>query len=73
MYTIMENTTQKYQTLLNHLTYLERSKAWLCRKIGISQSLMTLMLKGERTFKERYKDDIAVILATPKEILFPNE
>ena len=40
----------------------QRTPAWLCRQIGISPTLFTLMKNGERTITERTKDMISDVL-----------
>ena len=48
----------------------ERSISWLCRKVGISSALFTLMNKGERTITHETKQSISAVLGVRNEILF---
>ena len=48
----------------------ERSISWLCRKVGISPTLFTLMHKGERTITDETKQSMSAILGVRNEILF---
>ena len=51
----------------------ERSISWLCRKVGISPTLFTLMNKGERTITYETKQSISAVLGVRNEILFNNK
>ena len=51
----------------------ERSISWLCRKVGISSALFTLMNKGERTITHETKQSISAVLGVRNEILFNNK
>jgi|19_taG_2_1085344.scaffolds.fasta_scaffold12351_1 plasmid maintenance system antidote protein VapI len=60
--------TPESKIILSKLKEEERSKSWLAKKLGISHSLLHLMLNGKRTFQSHYKINIAHIFnATPQE------
>jgi plasmid maintenance system antidote protein VapI len=48
----------------------ERSQRWLARKVGVSHSLMNMMLHGKRTMTSRVKIDIANTLGEEPESLY---
>ena len=48
----------------------DRTQAWLCRRIGISQSLFSKMKRKERTITDNIKDRISKVLQIRSEILF---
>ena len=49
------------------------SQRKLCRLVGISPALLTMMLNGERTFQYRHKENIALILGVQEESINWNE
>jgi len=54
------------------LTIKERSWAWLSRKIGVSETLMSLWRKGERRVVEVHQLKMAEVLGVPVDFLFPD-
>ena len=58
------------KVVLDILEDRERTPAWLCRRVGISHSLFTLMKRGDRTITESTKDKFSEALGIRKEILF---
>lgn len=48
----------------------ERSRRWLARKIGVSTSLMTFVVKGERTLSADKAMRAAAVLNEPVDYLF---
>ena len=51
----------------------DRTPAWLCRQAGISHSLFTLMVKGDRSVSDRTKKSISGVLGISEDILFNNK
>ena len=51
----------------------DRTPAWLCRQAGISPTLFSLMVKGEKKVSERTKEKISSVLGISEEILFNNK
>ena len=51
----------------------ERTPAWLCRQAGISHTLFTLMVKGDRVITETTKQRISGVLGINSDILFNNK
>ena len=49
------------------------SQRKLCRLVGISPALLTMMLNGERTFQYRHKENIALVLGVQEESINWNE
>lgn len=58
------HTKVKFSELLSQNNISQRT---LSRLAGISPALLTMMLKGQRTFQYRHKDNIAMILGTDEE------
>lgn len=66
-------TAQRYIATTNlHATLQrrERSRRWLARKIGVSPSLLTFVVKGERTIAADKALRAAAVLDEPIEYLF---
>ena len=62
---------------MNHLDRIkrklsdeERSQRWLARKLNKSHSLVSMMLRGERTMDSQTRIDIANILGEEPESLY---
>ena len=53
------HTTFRFRSLLRKTGLSQRK---LCRLVGISPALLTMMMKGERTFQYRHKENIAMVL-----------
>ncbi len=49
------------------------SQRKLCRLVGISPALLTMMLNGQRTFQFRHRDNIAMVLGVEEESINWNE
>ncbi len=49
----------------------ERDQAWLARKTGYSQSLVSKVIAGERTATPKFQARVAEVLRVPRELLFP--
>jgi len=49
------------------------SQRKLCRLVGISPALLTMMLNGQRTFQFRHKENIAMVLGVEEESINWNE
>ena len=52
------------------LVDMERTPAWLCRKAGISHSLFTQMVKGQKNITDKTKQKISNVLVIKQNILF---
>ena len=61
---ITTNTKNKFSDLLSKNDISQRT---LSRLAGISPALLTMMLKGQRTFKFRHRDNIAMIFGVEEE------
>ncbi len=62
---------------MNHLEIIkqklsdeERSQRWLARKLNKSHSLISMMLRGERTMDSQTRIDIANVLGEEPESLY---
>tara|TARA_Y100001951_G_C11278117_1_gene263340 strand:+ start:1342 stop:1551 length:210 start_codon:yes stop_codon:yes gene_type:complete len=53
------NEKQTHTKVLQVLLEEERSKSWLARKVGVSNTLMHMMLHGQRSMAERYRVKIS--------------
>jgi len=67
---IKTHTTFRFRSLLRKHGMSQRK---LCRLVGISPALLTMMLNGERTFQYRHKENIALILGVQQESINWNE
>lgn len=67
---IKTHTTFRFRSLLRKHGMSQRK---LCRLVGISPALLTMMLNGERTFQYRHKENIALILGVQEESINWNE
>jgi len=67
---INTNTAFTFRGLLNKHGMSQRK---LCRLVGISPALLTMMLNGQRTFQYRHKDNIALVLGVEEESINWNE
>lgn len=59
------SSTQRFKAkpaLRDELSDQERSAAWLSRKIGVSQPLMSFILRNERTISEQKAQLVAAVL-----------
>lgn len=68
-----QNTTHtifRFRSLLRKTGLSQRK---LCRLVGISPALLTMMMKGERTFQYRHKENIAMVLGVNEESINWNE
>jgi len=61
---ITTNTKNKFSDLLSKNDISQRT---LSRLAGISPALLTMMLKGQRTFQFRHRDNIAMIFGVEEE------
>lgn len=50
-----------------------RQARWLARKMHISEGYLSLMISGDRPWKEEYKEAVATYLGIPKSLLFAPE
>ena len=66
-------TTHKAFTFRGLLSKHGMSQRKLCRLVGISPALLTMMLNGQRTFQYRHKDTIALVLGVDEESINWNE
>ena len=64
------HTTFLFRSLLRKTGLSQRK---LCRLVGISPALLTMMMKGERTFQYRHKENIAMVLGVNEESIKWNE
>ena len=64
------HTTFRFRSLLRKTGLSQRK---LCRLVGISPALLTMMMKGERTFQYRHKENIALVLGVNEESINWNE
>ena len=64
------HTTFCFRSLLRKTGLSQRK---LCRLVGISPALLTMMMKGERTFQYRHKENIAMVLGVNEESINWNE
>ena len=64
------HTTFRFRSLLRKTGLSQRK---LCRLVGISPALLTMMMKGERTFQYRHKENIAMVLGVNEESINWNE
>ena len=64
------HTTFLFRSLLRKTGLSQRK---LCRLVGISPALLTMMMKGERTFQYRHKENIAMVLGVNEESINWNE
>lgn len=64
------HTKYKFRSLLQRHGMSQRK---LCRLISISPALLTMMIKGERTFQYRHKENIALVLGVNEESINWNE
>jgi|TARA_R100000030_G_scaffold84377_1_gene67508 transcriptional regulator with XRE-family HTH domain len=67
---IQTHTTFRFRSLLRKHGMSQRK---LCRLVGISPALLTMMLNGERTFQYRHKENIALVLGVQEESINWNE
>jgi transcriptional regulator with XRE-family HTH domain len=67
---IQTHTTFRFRSLLRKHGMSQRK---LCRLVGISPALLTMMLSGERTFQYRHKENIALVLGVQEESINWNE
>lgn len=64
------HTTFRFRSLLRKTGLSQRK---LCRLVGISPALLTMMMKGERTFQYRHKENIAMVLGVNEESINWND
>ena len=64
------HTTFRFRSLLRKTGLSQRK---LCRLVGISPALLTMMMKGDRTFQYRHKENIAMVLGVNEESINWNE
>tara|TARA_R110002020_G_scaffold44223_5_gene127766 strand:+ start:150 stop:362 length:213 start_codon:yes stop_codon:yes gene_type:complete len=70
----MEQQTTHTELRFKHLLQKHSmSQRTIARLAGISPALLTMMLKGERTFQYRHKNNIALILGVDEENINWNE
>ena len=67
---LMTHSKFQFRSLLRKHGVSQRK---LCRLVGISPALLTMMLNGERTFQYRHKENIALILGVQEESINWNE
>jgi transcriptional regulator with XRE-family HTH domain len=56
--------------VLDVLTRQERSQVWLSRRMGVSRSLVTRVLKGERPATPEFRERLSRALDLPEVVLF---
>lgn len=67
------NTTNTECKLSDLLSKHGMSQRKVSRLAGISPALLTMMIKGQRTFQYRHKNNIALILGVAEESINWNE
>tara|TARA_Y100001973_G_C5191108_1_gene331062 strand:- start:1341 stop:1553 length:213 start_codon:yes stop_codon:yes gene_type:complete len=67
------NTTNTEFKLSDLLSKHGMSQRKVSRLAGISPALLTMMIKGQRTFQYRHKNNIALILGVAEESINWNE
>ena len=67
------NTTNTEFKLSDLLSKHGISQRKISRLAGISPALLTMMIKGQRTFQYRHKNNIALILGVAEESINWNE
>jgi DNA-binding Xre family transcriptional regulator len=68
LFTFRKDTDQP--RLQYYLLERDITLRWLSKQIEISPSSLSLMMKGDRTFKEIYKISICEALREAREVLF---
>ena len=58
------------ERVLQKLSEIERNQSWLARKIGVSPSLITLMIQGKKEITQDKKQKIALVLHVSVNDLF---
>ena len=64
------NERKTHTKVLQVLSEEERSKSWLARQIGVSNTLMHMMLHGKRAMSDKYRVRISSALDRDYQELF---